>query len=94
MEEEVDLKGKPGTALARAIPKWALNGKGGCSCKDWEAKMNRWGTEACNTVNRPAIIEHLLQQDDHLVPMLKSLPAFAKRVAANKLLDKAIKMSR
>lgn len=93
MEKEVELKGKVGTALAQSIPEWAVNGKGGCSCKDWEEKMNRWGVDACNTSKRSAIIEHLMKQNEHLVPPLRALPTFAKRVAANKLLDKAVKMA-
>lgn len=93
MDEKVDLKGKPGSALASLIPDWAVSIKGGCSCKDWEKKMNKWGTVSCNTSNRVAIVQHLMSQEEHLIPPLRALPAFAKRLAANKLLDKAIKLA-
>lgn len=93
MDEEVDLKGRVGSALASLIPDWAVSIKGGCSCKDWEKKMNKWGVKSCDTDNRVAIVEHLISQQEHLIPPLKALPAFAKRMAANKLLDKAIKLA-
>ena len=93
MEKEVELKGKVGSAMASLIPDWAVSLKGGCSCKDWEKKMNKWGVESCNTDNRVAIVQHLMSQQEHLIPPLKALPAFAKRMAANKLLDKAVKLA-
>lgn len=92
MDEEVDLKGKPGSALASLIPDWAVSIKGGCSCKDWEKKMNRWGVAGCET-HREQIVSHLMSQEEHLIPPLRALPVFAKRMGANKLLDKAVKMA-
>ena len=31
-----------GTELAKLIPDWAIQFKGGCGCKDMQAKMDRW----------------------------------------------------
>lgn len=81
-----------GTHLASLIPDWAKSMKGGCGCKDWELKMNRWGVDACEK-NREQIVNHLMSQQEHLIPPLRALPAFAKRAAANRLLDKAIKLA-
>lgn len=93
MDEEVDLKGRPGSALAALIPDWAVSMKGGCGCKDWENKMNKWGPDVCGTTQRENIVNHLMAQDEQLIPPLRTLPAFAKRLAANKMLDVAIKRS-
>ena len=82
-----------GTHLASLIPDWAKSMKGGCGCKDWELKMNRWGIDACEK-NREQIVNHLMSQDEHLVKPLQCLPEALKRVVANKMLDRAIKMSR
>ena len=82
-----------GTHLASLIPDWAKSMKGGCGCKDWEMKMNRWGVDACEK-NREQIVNHLMSQDEHLVKPLQCLPEALKRVVANKMLDRAIKMSR
>ena len=54
--------------------------------------MNRWGVDACEK-NREQIVNHLMSQQEHLIPPLRALPAFAKRAAANRLLDKAIKLA-
>jgi hypothetical protein len=93
MDKEVDFKDRPGSALASLIPDWAVSIKGGCSCKDWEKKMNKWGPDACGTTQREGIVNHLMAQDEQLIPPLRALPAFAKRLAANKLLDAAIRKS-
>lgn len=82
-----------GTHLASLIPDWAKSMKGGCGCKDWELKMNRWGVDACEK-NREQIVNHLMSQDEHLVKPLQCLPEALKRAVANKMLDRAIKMSR
>lgn len=94
MDQEVGFKGKAGSALASLIPEWAVSFKGQCGCKDWAKKMDGWGPDACGGEKRESIVKHLMSQDEHLVAPLRALPAFAKRIAANKLLDKAIKMSR
>jgi hypothetical protein len=88
------LKPEPvGTNLASLIPEWAKSMKGGCSCRDWEVKMNRWRADGCEA-HREQIIDHLMSQSDHLVKPLQHIPAALKRVVAGKMLDKAIKMSR
>jgi hypothetical protein len=94
MDQEVEFKGKTGTALASLIPDWAVSFKGKCSCKDWEKKMNGWGPDLCDVKEREAIVGHLVSQSEHLIPTLASLPLWARRLGANKMLDKAIKMSR
>jgi hypothetical protein len=82
-----------GTNLASLIPEWAKSMKGGCSCRDWEVKMNRWRVDGCEA-HREQIIDHLMNQSEHLVKPLQHLPAALKRAVAGKMLDKAIKMSR
>ena len=90
---EENLKGKPGTAMSSLIPDWATSWEGECNCKDWQKKMDRWGCDSCET-NRVRIVEHLLGQDEMLIPVLKAIPKTAKRFAANRLLTKAIKLAR
>ncbi|MGI9446985.1 MAG: hypothetical protein ACR2NI_04925, partial [Pirellulales bacterium] len=37
----------PGTHLKNMLAAWGIHAKkgGGCKCRDWEVKMNRWGSE-------------------------------------------------
>lgn len=81
-----------GTAMAEAIPKWSLSMKGGCQCRDWELKMNRWGRSGCEA-RRGEIVNHLVSQGKHLIPALAAVPDAIKRIAANRMLDHAIKRS-
>jgi len=82
--------GEPvGTELAKLIPDWAVQFKGGCGCKDMAAKMDRWGVAGC-IERSDQIIAHLLSQGEHLVPVLRMVPASMKRVAAKRLLNRAI----
>lgn len=81
-----------GTHLASLIPDWAKSMKGGCGCKDWEAKMNRWGVAGCKS-RREQIVNHLMSQQEHLAKPLQALPDVLKRVAAGKLVDLAIRRS-
>ena len=81
-----------GTHLASLIPDWAKSMKGGCSCKDWEAKMNRWGVAGCKS-RREQIVNHLMSQQEHLAKPLQALPDVLKRLAAGKLVDIAIRRS-
>ena len=78
-----------GTELAKLIPDWAVQFKGGCGCKDMAAKMDRWGVSGC-IERSDQIIAHLLSQGEHLVPVLRMVPAPMKRVAAKRLLNRAI----
>lgn len=94
MDQEVEFKGKAGQALASLIPDWAVSFKGQCGCKDWAKKMDNWGPDTCDIEKREQIVNHLMSQDEKLIAPLRAIPVFAKRIAANKLLDKAIKMSR
>ena len=88
-----EFKNKPGTALQSLIPDWVVQFKKGCGCKDYRKKMDGWGTDGC-IARENQIIGHLLQQNDKLIPMFRGVPKSIKKLAAKKLLDKAIKLSR
>lgn len=83
---------QPGTALSSLIPDWATDIQSGCTCKDYAKKMDKWGTDGCKK-RRPEIIQHLLKQDEKLIPAFRALPDWSKRIAANGLLTTAIKLS-
>lgn len=93
---EVVAKGfrnRPGTALARIIPKWAASQKKGCGCKDYQKKMDLWGTEGCE-VQFDNIVSHLLKQEKHLISPLRVLPDALKKRFAQVLVARAIARSR
>lgn len=83
------MRGQVGTELAKLIPEWAVQVGEGCGCKDMQNRMNRWGVEGC-ILHKNAIISHLLSQSDRLIPAFKLVPAPMKKVAAARLLRKAI----
>ena len=83
-------KEKVGTELARLIPDWAVQFKGKCGCKDMQKKMDAWGAAGCDK-RRQQIVAHLTSQSDHLVPAFKLVPNALKKVAAERLLNKAIR---
>lgn len=85
--------GKVGTELAKLIPDWAIQFKDGCGCKDMQIKMDRWGIAGCEA-HRYEIVTHLLSQSDMLVPVLRAVPIGMRKVAAERLLNKAIKNAR
>ena len=82
-----------GTELAKQIPDWAVQFKGGCGCKDMQKKMDRWGPDGCYE-RRHQIIAHLVGQSDHLIPAFKLVPDSVKRVIAGRMLNKAIRNAR
>lgn len=84
---------KPGSALESLIPDWVVQFKTGCGCKDYRKKMDGWGTEGC-IARENQIIGHLLKQNDKLIPMFRGIPMSLKKMAAKKLLAKAIELSR
>jgi hypothetical protein len=84
---------KPGSALESLIPDWVVQFKEGCGCKDYRKKMDGWGTEGC-IARENQIIGHLLKQNDKLIPMFRGIPMSLKKIAAKKLLAKAIELSR
>lgn len=84
---------KPGSALESLIPDWVVQFKKGCGCKDYRKKMDGWGTEGC-IARESQIIGHLLKQNDKLIPMFRGIPMSLKKIAAKKLLAKAIELSR
>jgi len=78
-----------GTELSNLIPDWAIQFKEGCGCKDFAKKMDRWGVAGC-IERSDQIVAHLLSQEEHLLPMLRMVPAAMKRMAAKRLLNRAI----
>ena len=96
LKEESQSEGyhnKPGSALESLIPDWVVQFKTGCGCKDYRKKMDGWGTEGC-IARENQIIGHLLKQNDKLIPMFRGIPMSLKKMAAKKLLAKAIELSR
>ena len=87
------LHNKPGSALESLIPDWVVQFKEGCGCKDYRKKMDRWGTEGC-IARENQIVGHLMEQNDKLIPMFRGIPMSLKKIAAKKLLAKAIELSR
>ncbi len=49
----------PGTELKNMLAAWGIHAKkgGGCKCRDWEIKMNRWGSDCWQHMD--AIVDHL-----------------------------------
>lgn len=93
-QKETDsFHNKPGSALESLIPDWVVQFKEGCGCKDYRKKMDGWGTEGC-IARQNQIIGHLLKQNDKLIPMFRGIPMSLKKMAAKKLLAKAIELSR
>jgi hypothetical protein len=89
-----DYKNKPGSALASLIPDWAVQFKGGCKCRDMQVKMDRFGTALCKDPKKyEMIVDHLVNQSDRLIPVLRGIPKSLRERGARKLLDKAISMS-
>ena len=84
------MKEPVGTELAKLIPDWAVQFKGGCGCKDMQKKMDQWGVAGC-TARVNQITAHLLSQSDRLIPAFRLVPEPVRRIAAIKLLKKAIK---
>jgi hypothetical protein len=82
-----------GTEMAKLSPDWAVQFKGGCSCRDMAKKMDRWGLEGCEA-RRQQIVAHLTSQSDMLIPVLRGLPVALKRVGASNLLNRAIRRVR
>ncbi len=82
-----------GTELAKLIPDWAIQFKETCGCKDMAKKMDSWGPDGCEK-RRDQIVAHLLSQGNHLIPAFRLIPEAGKRVAANLLLNKAIRNAR
>ena len=93
LETSSKFHNKPGSALESLIPDWVVQFKTGCGCKDYRKKMDGWGTEGC-IARENQIIGHLLKQNDKLIPMFRGIPMSLKKIAAKKLLAKAIELSR
>ncbi len=82
----------PGTVLADMIPDWAVQFKSGCGCKDMQRKMDKWGVQGC-LANLDHIVEHLVSQDEMLIPPFRMLPKPAKAIVAKQLVKHAINKS-
>ena len=82
-----------GTELAKQIPEWAVQFKGGCGCKDMQKKMDKWGPDGCYA-RRNQIVAHLLSQSDLLIPAFKMVPLTVKKIVAQRMLNKAIRAAR
>ena len=92
---EVVVKGftnRPGTALASIIPKWAAKQRNGCSCKDYQKKMDLWGTDGCEKMF-DNIVDHLSGQKSELAYPFNKLPDALIRQGAKSLVRRAIDMS-
>lgn len=74
----------PGTHLKNMLAAWGIHAKkgGGCKCRDWEVKMNRWGSDC--TKHMDAIVDHLQAEAKK-----RNLP-FVRR-AGEMLVKRAIK---
>jgi hypothetical protein len=93
-QESVRVREDVGSELANIIPAWAVAGKAAdCGCKDYEAKMNRWGIDGC-IANETQIIEHLVKQTDKLIPLFRKIPESGRRAMAKTLLSKAIEKTK
>ncbi len=74
----------PGTHLKNMLAAWGIHAKkgGGCKCRDWEVKMNRWGSDCRQHMD--AIVDHLQSEAKK-----RNLP-FVRR-AGEMLVKRAIK---
>ncbi len=79
-----------GTELSSLIPDWAVANSKGCGCRNYAKKMDRWGLSGCEA-NRKAIVKHLTQQSDNLIPLFRNVPEALKRAIATRLLNKAMR---
>lgn len=82
----------PGTVLADMIPDWAVQFTSGCGCKNMQRKMDNWGVEGCRQ-NIDFLVNHLLSQDEMLIPPFRMLPKSAKAIVAKQLVKHAINKS-
>ena len=82
-----------GTELSRLIPDWAVKQGSGCNCKSVAKKWDKYGVAWCER-NRELIVGHLLGQSDHLIPAFKLVPEAARKLVADKLLNKAIRAAK
>jgi hypothetical protein len=82
-----------GTELSKLIPDWAVKMNTGCGCKNVAKKWDQYGIDWCER-NRTKLVAHLMSQSEHLIPAFKLVPDAMKKVAAERLLNKAIKNAR
>ncbi len=78
-----------GSEIAKLIPDWAVQFKDGCDCKNFQLAMDERGPQWCED-NFEYLVDHFMKQGDRLIPILKKMPSFAKRVAVIHALTRAI----
>ena len=64
--------------------------KSGCGCQDYERKCNAWGIDGCRGEHRDEIVAHLARKAKELNAATASVPESLRRLAAAKMLDRAI----
>jgi hypothetical protein len=75
-----------GTELKKIIPQFLDNG--GCSCRAYALKMNRWGIEGCEK-RFNTIVDYLVEKTKNK-KLLSWVPESATRTVISKFLEKAI----
>mgnify|MGYP003149964597 CR=1 FL=1 len=98
-KEDPEKLSQVGTILSKIIektlPKSVLQKvpKETCGCQDYEAKMNKWGADGC--LKREAeIVEYLSSKVKHLGLPFTATPKAIVKIAAKRLLHKAISIQR
>ena len=84
-----DNNGGVGSEIAKKIPSWAVQFKGGCNCKNFQKAMDDRGPYWCEA-NFDYLVNHFMSQGDHLIPLLQRMPTFAMKVAITHTLRAAI----
>jgi len=87
---------KPGTTLVNLIrstfPGWAVDKviAAGCSCKNYEKKMNKWGIDGSLERERE-ITTHMAMQANKIGHVFRAIPFALKKKGATTLFRAAIK---
>ena len=79
-----------GTELRQLLPGWIVSRKKSCGCESAAEKLDRYGVAWCEQ-NIDHIVQYLVDQSDKLIPVLQAVPKTGRRVAAERLVRKAIK---
>lgn len=83
-----DIRGV-GSEIAKKIPDWAVQFKGGCDCKNFQKAMDSRGPKWCED-NFDYLVDHFMRQGDRLIPLLQRMPSFAQKMAITHTLRSAI----
>ena len=79
-----------GSELQKLLPKWLVKSSKDCGCENAAEKLDRFGIQWCKE-NIDHIVQYLLDQPDRLIPALRPIPMAAKKAAAKKIVQQAIK---